>query len=598
MEKGLSQRSADALAPFDHLDHRYRGENPLRTLGHLFRPDRGRLATAVCVFVVKHSPIWLLPLITATVLDVVVQHGPESGIWKATGVLLFVLVINYPLHQWYVRLLGGSIRRMGTTLRSALCRRMQQLSVGYHARVSSSVLQAKVIRDVEAVEQMVQQSSDMGLGAVVTLVGGLVVIGVRVPEFLPVFLVVVPAAGFLVMKLRGRLRSHNESFRREVEQLSSRVGEMTALIPITRAHGLERTALGRVDGSLRQVFAAGLRLDMLNGRFGSLAWVILNTLGVLCLSGSALVAYHGWMPVTPGDVVMLSAFFTVLTGSVTTLLGLTPILTKGLESVRSAGEVLQAPDLENNAGKAPVDRVVGRIDFEDVGFVYEDGEPAVQRFTLSARPGETIALVGASGAGKSTVLNLLIGFIRPTSGRILLDGTDMAGLDLRTYRRFLSVVPQESILFEGSIRDNVTYGMGDTDEETLTRALRDANALEFVNGLAHGLDTVIGERGAQLSGGQKQRLAIARALIRDPRVLVLDEATSALDNRSEALVQEALGRLVHGRTVFVVAHRLSTIQGADRIVAMEDGRIAEVGTHEELLETGGVYAGLQPALPR
>lgn len=597
MPKALAPVPAEPLTPFDHLDHRYRGENPVRTLGHLFHPDRGRLALAVLVFVVKHSPIWLLPLITATVLDVVVQHGPESGLWESTGILLFILVINYPLHQWYVRLLGGSIRRMGITLRSALCRRMQQLSIGYHARVSSSVLQAKVVRDVESVEQMMQQSADMGLGAVVTLVGGLVVIGLRVPAFLPVFLVVVPAAGFLVMKLRARLRSHNESFRREVEQLSSRVGEMTTLIPITRAHGLERTALGRVDGSLRQVFAAGLRLDTVNGRFGSLAWVILNSLGVLCLTGSALVAYHGWMPITAGDVVMLSSFFTVLTGSVTTLLGLAPVLTKGLESVRSAGEVLQAPDLEQNAGKAQVERVTGRIDFEDVGFAYDDAAPAVDGFTLSARPGETIALVGASGAGKSTVLNLLIGFIRPTSGRIMLDGTDMAGLDLRSYRRFLSVVPQESILFEGSIRDNVTYGMGDTDEATLTRALEDANALEFVRDLPLGLDTVVGQRGARLSGGQRQRLAIARALIRDPRVLVLDEATSALDNHSEALVQEALSRLVNGRTVFVVAHRLSTIRDADRIVAMEGGRIAEVGSHHELLDRGGVYAGLQPARP-
>ncbi|MEW1692239.1 ABC transporter ATP-binding protein [Streptomyces sp. NPDC091265] len=597
MQQAVSPSSAESLAPFDHLDHRYRGENPVRTLSHLFRPDRGRLVLAILIFIVKHSPIWLLPLITATVLDVVVQHGPESELWQSTGILLFILVINYPLHQWYVRLLAGSIRRMGTNLRSALCRRMQQLSIGYHARVSSSVLQAKVVRDVESVEQMMQQSADMGFGAVVTLVGGLVVIGVRLPAFLPVFLIVVPAAGFLVMKLRARLRSHNESFRREVEQLSSRVGEMTTLIPITRAHGLERTALGRVDGSLRQVFAAGLRLDAVNGRFGSLAWVILNTLGVLCLTGSALVAYHGWMPVTAGDVVMLSSFFTVLTGSVTTLLGLAPVLTKGLESVRSAGEVLQAPDLERNAGKAQVEHVTGRIDFEDVGFAYSDGAPAVDGFTLSARPGETIALVGASGAGKSTVLNLLIGFIRPTSGRIMLDGTDMAGLDLRSYRRFLSVVPQESILFEGSIRDNVTYGMGDTDEATLMRALEDANAMDFVRDLPLGLDTVVGERGARLSGGQRQRLAIARALIRDPRILVLDEATSALDNRSEALVQEALSRLVHGRTVFVVAHRLSTIQGADRIVAMQGGRIAEVGTHGELLDRGGVYAGLQPAHP-
>ncbi|QNP66368.1 ABC transporter ATP-binding protein [Streptomyces genisteinicus] len=579
----------------NHLDHCYRGENPVRTLGRLLRPDRGRLLLASAVFVVKHSPIWLLPLITATVLDVVVQHGSLTELWQAVGVLLFILVINYPLHQWYVRLLGGSIRRMGTALRSALCRRLQQLSVGYHARVHSSVLQTKVVRDVEAVEHMVQQSSDLGLGALVTLTGGLVVIGFRTPEFLPVFLIVVPAAGILVMRLRGRLRSHNEDFRKEVEQFSSQVGEMTTLIPITRAHGLERAALGRVDGSLRQVFAAGLRLDVMNGRFNSAAWVTLNILGVLCLTGAALVAYYGWLPVSPGDVVMLSSFFTVLTGSVTTLLGLAPVISKGLESVRSAGEVLQAPDLESNEGKAEVERVTGRIEFRGVGFAYDDAAPAVREFDLSASPGETIALVGASGAGKSTVLNLLIGFIRPTEGRILLDGVDMSTLDLRSYRRFLSVVPQESILFEGSIRDNVTYGLSDTDDETLRGALRDANALEFVERLPDGLDTVVGQRGARLSGGQKQRLAIARALIRDPRILVLDEATSALDNRSEALVQEALARLVRGRTVFVVAHRLSTIQGADRIVVMADGRVRESGTHGELLAKGGVYADLQPA---
>ncbi|WP_406327548.1 ABC transporter ATP-binding protein/permease [Streptomyces sp. NBC_01617] len=578
------------------LDHRYRGEHPVRTLGYLLRPDRRRIAVAAAVFVVKHSPVWLLPLITANIIDVVVQHRPERELWLNAGALLCVLLLNYPMHLLYVRCLGGSVRRMGTALRDALCRRMQQLSIGYHSRTSAGVLQAKVVRDVESVEQMVQQSADMGLAAVITLSGGLTVIAVRVPSFLPVFLVVVPAAALLVMRLRARLRSHNESFRQEVEQLSARVSEMTSLIPITRAHGLERTALGRVDGSLRQVFTAGLRLDLLNGRFGALAWILLNSLGVACLAGSALVAYHGWLPITAGDVVMLSAFFTTLTGSMTTLLSLAPIISKGLESVRSAGEVLQAPDLESNAGKDRVDEVQGRIDFEGVGFGYEgvDGL-AVEDFTLSARPGETVALVGASGAGKSTVLNLLIGFIRPTSGRILLDGTDMATLDLRSYRRFLSVVPQDSILFEGTIRENVTYGMGETDEHTVRQALRDANALDFVEDLPDGLSTVVGERGARLSGGQKQRLAIARALIRDPRVLILDEATSALDTRSEALVQEALARLIHGRTVFVVAHRLSTIRAADRIVAMDRGRIAEVGTHEELVGRGGVYAELQPA---
>ncbi|MFD7734702.1 ABC transporter ATP-binding protein [Kitasatospora phosalacinea] len=582
--------------PDGSLSHRYRGEHPVRTLLFLFRPDRARALGAVGVFFAKHAPVWLLPLITANIVDVVVKHRDVSVLWWNSAVLLAILLLNLPLHMLYVHWMHGSIRRMGTRLRSALCHRMQQLSIGYHSRVSAGVLQAKVIRDVEGIETASQQTADNGLAAIATLLGGLVVIALQTPAFLPVFLVLVPASALLVVRLRERLRSQNESFRREVEQLSSRIGEMTTLIPITRAHGLERTALRRVDRTLGRVLDEGLRLDLLNGRFGSMSWILLNAIGVGCLAGSALVAYYGWMDVTPGAVVMLSAYFSSLTGSVTTLLTLTPQLGKGLASVRSAGEVLQAPDLEENSGKADVAGVTGRIDFQGVGHSYHGADaPSVTGFDLSVRPGETIALVGASGAGKSTVLNLVIGFLRPTEGRILLDGRDMEELDLRSYRKFLSVVPQESILFEGSIRENVTYGMKDVPEETVLAALRDANAMEFIERLPEGLGTVVGERGARLSGGQKQRLAIARALIRDPRVLILDEATSALDSRSEALVQQALARLVRGRTVFVVAHRLSTIRGADRIVVMHDGRIAEVGSHAELLRTGGPYAGLQAA---
>ena len=575
------------------LDHRYRDEHPIRTLAYLFRADRRRLAAAVVVFTVKHSPLWLLPLITASIIDTVVQHQPVDRLWWSTGIILFILLVNYPLHILYVRLLYGSVRRMGTALRSALCTRMQQLSIGYHSRVSAGVLQAKVVRDVETVEQMVQQTAETGLGAITVLLGGLVIIAVRTPEFVPVFLVVVPAAALVVARLRARLRTHNEHFRHEVETLSTQVTEMTRLIPVTRAHGLEGKALRRMDGTLSRLLTSGMRLDLVNGRFGSLAWVVLNVVGVLVLASAALVSYYGVWGVTAGDVVMLSAFLTTLTNSTTTLAALAPVITKGLESVRSVGEVLQAPELEDNEGKDEVTSLRGAITFQSVGHVYEAGDrPAVRDFTLSVVPGETVALVGASGAGKSTVLNLVIGFVRPTSGRLLLDGADMSTLDLRTYRRFVSVVPQESILFDGTIGENVAYGMDEADEESVRAALRDANALEFVDRLPQGLDTLVGDRGARLSGGQRQRLAIARALIRDPKVLILDEATSALDTRSEALVQEALARLLRGRTTFVVAHRLSTVRGADRIVVMGDGAILEVGTHEELLRGGGAYTAL------
>lgn len=573
------------------LEHRYLGEHPLKTLGYLYGPERGRLILAGFLFVIKHSPAWLMPYFTARIVDVLVQKNPLEDLWFNALLLAVLLALNIPVHMLYVRYLSQAVRTVEAQLRSSLCRRLQHLSIGYFTRQNAGVLQAKVLRDVEAVEQMVRQSFDGGLSASCNIFGAIVVTLLSAPKFVFFYLAVVPISVFLMRALGGAMSGRNKEFRQALETMTARVNEMTQLIPITRAHGLEQNELSRVDETLSRVQSAGLRLDSVNALFGSLNWAVFNVFHAACLVTAVWAAYTGLSDMTAGTVVMLASYFATLTGSVMVLTNLTPTFTRGFESIRSIGEVLQSPDLEYNDGKETVARIQGEFRFAEVCFSYPGTEhSAIQRFDLTVAPGETIALVGPSGSGKSTILNLVIGFIRPSQGKILLDGRDMETLDLRSYRHSLSVVPQESIFFEGTIRENVCYGLKAVRDDTIWQALKDANALDFVEALPDGLSTRVGERGARLSGGQRQRLAIARALIRNPRVLLLDEATSALDAESEALVREALDRLMQGRTTFVVAHRLSTVRNANRIVVLDHGRIVEIGNHEELLRCQGHYA--------
>ncbi|HOF09579.1 MAG TPA: ABC transporter ATP-binding protein [Opitutaceae bacterium] len=577
------------------LERRFQGEHPLRTLKYLMLPERWKLIWGTVFYVIKHSPMWLMPLLTANVIDIIAQPEKHSRteLWWNAVVLVVILVQNPITHYIYVCFVSRASRNVETQLRSSICRRLQQLSIGFYSRQSAGKLQSKVLRDVEAIEQLLRAFFDAGLMAVVNIVFALIVTAMRVPWFIVFYVLTVPVAAGLIVLLRRRLDARNTTFRKEVEQMSARVIEMTHLIPITRAHGLESSALDRIGQSLQRVRQAGLEVDEINAVFGSISWMTFNLFNMACLIIAAWAYAAGWLPITIGDVVMLTTYFSMMTGSVMVLAGTLPQISKGLEAVRSIGEVLESPDLEQNEGKATVSAVRGEFRFEKVSFQYTGTEShAVQDFDLTVAQGETIALVGPSGAGKSTLLNLVIGYVRPTAGRIVLDGRDMSEADLRTYRRFLAVVPQESILFDGTIRENVTYGLASVSDAVVEQALRDANAWEFVQRLPDGTKTLVGERGARLSGGQKQRLAIARALIRNPSVLVLDEATSALDTETEALIQEALERLMRGRTTFVVAHRLSTIRNANRIVVMQHGRIAEIGSHDALLAKNGLYAQL------
>lgn len=572
------------------LEHVYSRENPIRTLWYLYEDQKTNLALAFLFFSIKHAPAWVLPLATANIIDVLVYKQPVENLIFNAGLLLFIVLQNFPVNLLYVRYLAFAIRNVEYRLRSALVERMQQLTMGFYLRTNAGALQTKVIRDVENIEGMVRNGADGGFAAINSLLGAVVITAIRIPEFLPFFLFVGPITAIVIIKLRKTMNDRNEEFRGEIEEMSARVNEMTTLIPITRAHGLEQSALRQMYDSFSNVKRAGLKLDAFNAKFQAAAWVIFQIANVSCLVIAAWCAYYGYFNVSTGDVVLLSAYFGQLIGSVILLSSLAPFISKGLASVRSLGEVLESPDIEVNSGKKKVTSVQGNIEFREVSLMYPGASTwALSQINVKAGPGKVTALVGASGSGKSTFINLVIGFLRPSKGQVLLDNQNMSELDMRQVRKFVSMVPQESVLFDGSVRDNVTYGIPDISEVKFVQALKDANAWEFVSQLPEGPETIVGERGARISGGQKQRLAIARALIRDPRILILDEATSALDSESENLIQQALAHLMKDRTTFVVAHRLSTIMRADEIIVLDQGVLVERGTHLDLLAKKGVY---------
>lgn len=572
------------------LEHFYSRENPIRTLWYLYEDQKANLALAFIYFSIKHAPAWVLPLATANIIDVLVYKGPIEHLLFNAGLLFFAVLQNFPVNLLYVRYLALAIRNVEFRLRSALVERMQQLTMGFYLRTNVGALQTKVIRDVENIEGMVRNGADGGFAAINSLLGAIIITAIRIPEFLPFFVFVGPITAVVIIRLRKTMNDRNEEFRGEIEEMSARVNEMTTLIPITRAHGLEQSALRQMYDSFSNVKRAGLRLDAFNAKFQAAAWVIFQIANVSCLIIAAWCAYYGYFGVSTGDVVLLSSYFGQLIGSVILLSSLAPYISKGLASVRSLGEVLESPDIEINAEKKRVNTVQGNIEFKEVSLMYPGASTwALSQISIKAGPGNVTALVGASGSGKSTFINLVIGFLRPSKGQVLLDNQNMSELDMREVRKFVSMVPQESVLFDGSVRDNVTYGMTDIPEAKFIQALKDANAWEFVTQLPEGPETIVGERGARISGGQKQRLAIARALIRDPRILILDEATSALDSESENLIQQALATLMKNRTTFVVAHRLSTIMRADEIIVLEQGSLVERGSHADLLAKKGVY---------
>jgi len=584
------------------LDGRFASKHPGRTLWNLFSDQRGRVYGAVALYVIKQSPASLLPLAVGMIVDALTQGG--AGAFNKILIIAagyFLLLLQNPLvHTYFVRLMSGALRHMQFNLRSALVERLQQLSIAFYEEKQSSTLQTKILRDVDAIDGLCRHLMHTGLNGLLVVVYVAVIALIKQPLLAVYFLVTVPVGVALLKLFDRRFREQYQALRVETEQMNARVGEMLQMLPVTRAHGLESVETRSVRGVFERIRERGLQVDTLTEFFAASSWFTFMCFQLACLVFSAwLVVHHR---ITVGDAVMYHTYFGMLIGAVQQFLSVFPALAQGADAIRSLGEVLEAESLERNDGKpAAPNPLRGEIIFENAGFSYPRGrEVALSDINLRIAPGETVAFVGESGAGKSTLVNLAIGFRQPTTGGVKLDGHDLRELDLRTYRRQIGVVPQTTLLFNGSLRENVTYGLEKISDDAVWQVLADANLASFARALPRGLDTPLGESGALLSGGQRQRLAIARALIRHPRLVILDEATSALDTESERLVQEALVRLTQGRTTLIVAHRFSTIRHAHRIVVLSGGRIVEVGMQSELMARHGVFhrlASLQSAAP-
>ena len=560
------------------VDIQFNAQRPWRTLVNLYWPERRWVGLALLSYLFKASPVWILPVVTANIIDVIARHrdGGLRALWINAIIGAVAIAQNIPSAAVYVSYLSRGIRSVETRLRSALVRRLQMLSINYHNRSNTGALQTKLIRDVESIEMMSRQLVDVGFFALVTILVALGVTAWRMPVFVPVFILFLPLIWLVRRLLADRLRRRNEALRRELEGMNSLVLGMINMIPITRAHAVEEEEIARVENQFGNVRKAARSFDFVAGTFGATAWVLLMLFNLAGLVAAAVLSYKGLLPLTAGDLVLLAGYFNAIMAAMMQLNAMLPIMTRGFDGLRSVGEVLECPDVEENRGKRAVETVRGEFVFQNVGFEYVEGSdapPAIRNVSFKVEAGETVGIVGPSGSGKTTLASLIIGFHRPTTGRILLDGVDMNTLDLRTFRRHLAVVSQQTILFNGTLRENIVYGLRGVSEAALQKAIEDANAAEFVRDLPHGIDTEIGQSGVQLSGGQRQRIAIARALLRDPQVLILDEATSSLDTGGEAMVQQALERLMTRRTTFIIAHRHAVLRRAGRILTLDKGAL-------------------------
>ena len=552
---------------------------------------RRHLALGFVLMLIGRVAGLVLPLSPQFLIDDVIGRGRTELLWPLAGVIAGATLLQGLTSFALSQVVSIAGQRAIAEMRKDVQAHLLRLPVRYFDSTQTGVLITRVMKDAEGVRNLV------GTG-VLQLVGGIVTALLSMAYLfymhwrLTVFTLVVLGAfagmmAYAFKRLRPIFRERNKI----ESEVTGRLGESLGGIRTVKVYTAERRE--------RIAFARGVHRLLRNiastitgtSAVSALSAVILGLIGVITtvIGGQAILAGE----MTIGQYMSYVAFVGLMLTPLVQIGSVGTQITEafaGLDRIRELRHM--ATEDEDEVAREPVGEVRGDVVFEDVHFAYEEGEPVLNGISFHAPAGSTTALVGSSGSGKSTTIGLVMAFHRPTKGRILVDGKDLATLRLKDYRAKLGAVMQDNFLFDGTIRDNIAFGRPGATDEEIWAAARVAHCDEFIERFEHGLDTIVGERGVKLSGGQRQRVAIARAILADPSILILDEATSSLDSESEALIQDALRALRAGRTTFVIAHRLSTIRNADQILVLEDGEIVERGTHAELIARGGRYREL------
>jgi ABC-type multidrug transport system fused ATPase/permease subunit len=557
----------------------------------LIKPRRWILAGGFALMLVNRVSGLVAPLSLKYLFDNVIGKHQAYLLPRIVLAVVGATIVQGMTSYSLTQLLSKSSQRMITELRIAVQAHIGRLPVSFFDANKTGVLVSRIMSDVEGVRNLI------GTG-LVDFAGGIVTAILALGYLLHVS-VSMTAAAFVAVMVFGLGLSKAFSTIRPMYRARPKINaEVTGRL--TESLGGVRVVKGyHAEEREEKVFQGGVQ-KLLDNVLQTLTATSLMSFSATALMGivSASIMYLGARhnlagTMTPGQLVSYMAFLAFLIAPVAQIASVGPQMTEALAGLERTREVLSEKLEDQDPLRTErLDRVEGRIVFENVDFAYDPGKPVLRGVNFESAPGTSTALVGPSGAGKSTIIGLIAAFYVPTTGRVLVDGVDLAHVRLDSYRTQLGVVLQETFLFDGSIRENVAFARPDAREEEILAACRIARVDEFAEGFEKKYDTIVGERGVKLSGGQKQRVSIARAILADPRILILDEATSSLDSESEALIQEGLRYLMRGRTTFVIAHRLSTIRRADQILVVEGGTIIERGTHTSLYSAKGRYYDL------